>query len=326
MEKKKLLELSLFIFDLDTHSHHIPTFLEKAAKAHGEPARTTEWFRWKFFGNPFGESILACASHKGELVGCVAYGMQEFVVNGQTLKGVLSFETFVDPNYQGQGIFSKLLNVAETEAIVRGVQVMLNFPNPNSLGGFLKKKWIQLDTNKYFLKPKLSVKLLLALKDIRQPFIPLPANYDDIKSSRITDYKQFLKGRVDAKVSAGFLNYRFFGFPHGNYVMATNANDLAIARVGHRGKLKELQLLHVNMENYTKAGLEELIKSLMKQALNIDLVSCPAGATGTMSGVLKGLGFRAVPNKGNICFKVLDPNATAPMEKLELEAINFHTY
>jgi GNAT superfamily N-acetyltransferase len=326
MENKKSLDLSLFIFDVDQHAHHVETFLQKAAKAHGEAVRSAAWFKWKFFGNPYGDSILACASHDGELVGCVAYGMQEFVVEGKTLKGVLSFETFVDPNYQGQGIFSKLLNVAETEAKARGVQVMLNFPNANSLPGFLKKKWIQLDTNKYFLKPQLSLKLLFALKDIRSGFIPLASNFEQIKSEAIKSYEQNLKGKVDAKVTAEYLNYRFFDFPHGHYLKAEAGDNLAIARLGRRGKLKELQLLHVNLETYNKGALKKLIRMLKQQAGGVDLLSCPAGAHGIMSGLLNGLGFRTVPNKGNICYKVLDPEVSPAMELLELEAINFHTY
>lgn len=326
METRKKLQIDIFTFDPDEHQHHIDTFLTKAAKAHQEPKRSKAWFDWKFFGNPFGDSILACASHKGELIGCLAFGVQPYIIDGKEYSGALQFENFVDPNYQRMGIFSKLLKYMEDELEARNVKIMLNFPNLISIQTFLKRNWVQLDTNKYFLKPQLSLKLLFALKDIRSGFTPLPSNYEQIKSEAVKSYEQNLKGIVDAKVTADYLNYRFFDFPHGHYLKAEAGGNLAIARLGCRGKLKELQLLHVNLETYNKAALKKLIRALKQQAGGVDLLSCPAGAHGIMSGLLNGLGFRTVPNKGNICFKVLDPEVSPAMELLELEAINFHTY
>lgn len=326
MEPRKKLNIDTFIFDPKKHQYHIPTFLEKASKAHGDPLRTLEWFHWKFFGNPFGDTVLACASHEGELVGCLAFGMQPYIINGTEHLGALQFENFVDPQYQRMGIFTRLLNFMEEELEARKVGVMLNFPNSISIQAFLKRNWIQLDTNKYFLKPQWSLRLLLALKDIRKGFVSHASNYEQTKGDPIGVYEQFLKGKVDVKVNRDYLNYRFFNFPHGHYLKAEQKNDLAVARLGQRGKLKELQLLHVNMEIYNKAGLKVLIKELKRKAGGVDLVSCPAGADGTMCKLLKAMGFRAAPNKGNICYKVLDKKVFAPMEQLELEAINFHTY
>ena len=109
-DKNTAGELSYFIFDLDKHAHFIDDFLQKASEAHNDQIKSPEWFRWKFFDNPYGPSILACVATEDTLIGCVAYGLQPFMIDGERITGVLSFETFVDKAYQGRGLFTKLIN------------------------------------------------------------------------------------------------------------------------------------------------------------------------------------------------------------------------
>lgn len=319
-------QFNFFIFDPKKHGHYIDDFLETASLAHGHAVKSLEWFHWKFFKNPYGETILACAAHNNKLIGCIAFGMQPYVINGVEYSGVLQYENFVHPDYRRRGIFSTLLKMAEEEAIEREVCIMLNFPNPMSIQGFIKRKWTKLDTNKYYLKPYISTKLLRYITDIKKPFQSEKSNLQNLQKGSIENYKQNLKGKVDAKVTEDYLNYRFFSFPNGHYITVHKKGNFALARLGRRGRLKELQILHINCDHYNKANLKVIVSALKEQIKDVQLISCPCSVNGKITALLSLIGFKSVPHGGNICYKVIKKEFHAPMELLELEALNFHTY
>ncbi len=318
-------EITYFIFDLEKHANYIDDFLLKASKAHGHAVKSKAWFEWKFFKSPFGNTILACAATADELVGCVGYGRQPFLHNGQEHSGVLSFETFVDPNFQGQGIFSKLLKYAEEQVLASDIKIMLNFPNSNSLPGFLKKQWQQLDINCYYLKPKISLSLLKNIKDIKKPFIPLANNFDTLKHQVPKTFKQHPKNKLEAKITLDYIKYRFFSHPNGHYKVYNTAGDFAIARLGKRGNLLELQILYVNFNTISGGRFKKIIKQ-MSSGLAVNLVSYPTSSHSVLTTILKSQFFIKVPSSTNICYKFLTPNSNINMNTLELSAINFHTY
>ncbi len=121
--------MHFFIFDYNRDDNLVDSFLSSASLSHKQKINTKEWFYWKFRDTPFGESILACAMEDNKIIGCVALGIQNFIYNEETIKGALSFETFVHPNFQGKGLFKKLINLAEKEALNRNIVFLLNFPN-----------------------------------------------------------------------------------------------------------------------------------------------------------------------------------------------------
>ena len=114
----------------------ILSFLEGMSLAHKQNLKTEEWFHLKFEKSPYGKAILACAFDGDVVAGCVAYGMGIVKFRGKDWKCALSYETFVHPEYQGKGLFKKLINLAETELKRENVQFLYNFPNSNSIIGF----------------------------------------------------------------------------------------------------------------------------------------------------------------------------------------------
>ena len=160
--------MKYFIFDFESNKSLIDSFLSSCALAHNQELKDAEWFNWKFKENPFGQSILACAEDEGRIIGCVAYGKQQYVLNNIIYNGVISFETFVHPNYQGQGIFSNLIKLGESEALNLGIDFMLNFPNKNSITGFLRDGWHQLIAPEYWIKSKNPLNLLMNFKNLKK--------------------------------------------------------------------------------------------------------------------------------------------------------------
>jgi GNAT superfamily N-acetyltransferase len=317
--------LDYFIFDPKQHDHFVDDFLIKASRAHKHEKRSRDWFYWKFFANPYGDSILACVATKTELVGCVAYGKQPFQIDGEKYEGVLSFETFVDPAFQGRGLFSKLIKFAEEEVKRQGVKIMLNFPNSQSLRGFIKKNWQPLPISAYYLRPRLSFNLLRNFSKIRTPFVPLASNLEVIKDQFPKQFNYKYKASHEPVVTADYINYRFFSFPNAHYLVYNENDTFAVGRLGKRAELTELQILVFNSPELSKKSMRAMLRYFKTQT-KADLISYPSSVNSVLRGLLKKLGFIKVPNKANVCYKILDENINPDMNKLELSAINFHTY
>jgi hypothetical protein len=127
-------------------------------------------------------------------------------------------------------------------------------------------------------------------------------------------------------VTLEYLKWRFFTFPNAEYHYIGNDIYDSICRIGHRGKLKEAQVLFVNIKKPRKFKLSNLQMEFQKKS-NYDLISFPISKTNHLRKKLKRNLFIKVPNSTNVCFKILDGIITEhDMQKVSLSAINFHTY
>lgn len=318
--------MNYFIFDYKQHSHLIGSFLKSAALAHGHSEhKNVEWFNWKFRENPFGETILACAEENEKIIGCVAYGMQPFWLNDEKLNGVLSFETFVHPEFQGRGVFGNLLRIAEKEVINREVDLMLNFPNSNSLIGFLKYGWKQIDKPEYWIKGKSFLTIPLSLKDLRKALQTEKSNLNDLKAP--LSFSQNPVKNLTSLITFEYLKWRFFSHPVSEYVVINNDDLYSIIRMGKRGQIKEAQVLFINRKKDKNINLTKFIK-VCKAKTNYDILSFPISKDNSIRKNLKKAFFMKVPNQTNICYKILNKDVVKDedLQKISINAINYHTY
>lgn len=313
-----------FTFDFTSDTHLIDSFLESSSLAHKQEKKTKEWFLWKFRDNPFCESIIACAEEHGVIAGCVAYGMQDFWLNGKKIKAALSFETFVHPYYQGAGIFSKLIKLGEEEAKKKGIAFLLNFPNSNSLRGFVKSGWIQIDKPEYQSLFRFDVKNLSSIMDVKKGFSPNPSNLDKLTFNN-NDFEQTKVESLNSVITSEYLKWRFFSFPVSEYAVVEYDDVYAIIRVGKRGKLTEGQVLFINYSG--KLNTRKFVKACRK-VFDHDILSFSISRSNPVRKGLKKNLFLKVPNSTNICFKILDEKqiTSDQVRGLSLSAINYHTY
>lgn len=317
--------MKYLIFNYNNHSNYIDSFLTSASLAHKQEKKTEEWFYWKFRDNPFGESILACAEEDGIIAGCVAFGIQDFFLHSNVIKGAMSFETFVHPDHQGKGIFKKLINVAEKEATNRDIKLLLNFPNSNSLTGFLRLGWSQINNTEYWIKPNSIFDIIFNLKNLRNGFIPNNSNFDLLDKKIFNHYKQNIDTGFFSKIDTDYLNWRFLSFPNTEYVILNDTNCFSIGRVGKRCRFTEVQVLFVTPRDFNTFSLKNVLKAY-KTKLKYDLISFPISKNNRLKPALKRNIFLKVPNNTNVCYKILDETLQLEMSQIELSAINFHTY
>ncbi len=317
--------MNFFLFDFNKHIHLIDSFLDSAALSHKEAKKSKEWFLWKFRDNPFGESVLACVEDNGSIVGCVAYGLQDFRIGDRLIKGAVSFETFVHPNYQGRGLFIKLIELAENKVQLLKITMLLNFPNSSSLKGFLNKGWKSLDVSEYWIKGKTFLSIPLNLTGLRKSFNPSPSNLKSLKPPLTFDF--YPSSGLESQITLDYLQWRFFTFENTEYHYFQNEMFDFICRIGYRGKIKEAQVLFVNIKNNKVFKLSKLIKAL-RTKITYDIISFPISKNNGLRGALKKNMFIKVPNSTNVCYKIIntDKLKEKDVENISLSAINYHTY
>jgi GNAT superfamily N-acetyltransferase len=122
-----------------------PRILELARRSLGWSDDDTLFLTWKHSQNPFGASPMWVAVTDARLVGFRAFLRWEFVTSdGALVRAVRAVDTATDPNYEGQGVFTRLTRAALEELRADGVGFVFNTPNGQSLPGYLKMGWQRL--------------------------------------------------------------------------------------------------------------------------------------------------------------------------------------
>lgn len=97
------------------------------------------FLKWRYMGNPLNE-LLACAFMNGEQV-IANYSASPCLmsVSGEIVKTALSMTTMTDPEYAGQGLFTRLANTLYDYMRQNNYNLVWGFPNSLSHRTFVKK-------------------------------------------------------------------------------------------------------------------------------------------------------------------------------------------
>ena len=94
---------------------------------------------WRFFSLPEGPVPAALAVDGHKLGGSYTLWPAKLKIGSDVIKGAQSMDTMTHPDYQGQGVFTKLAEACYDIAAVDGYRVLYGFPNPLSYPGFTKR-------------------------------------------------------------------------------------------------------------------------------------------------------------------------------------------
>ncbi|MBO4827656.1 MAG: GNAT family N-acetyltransferase [Prevotella sp.] len=320
--------MQIRVWQFNNDDSFVPSFLEGMSMAHEEPVRSEEWFRWKFEQSPYGKAIMACAFDGETVAGCVAYGRGVMQYENKEWNCALSYETFVRPDYQGHGLFKKLIALAEQEMANEGVQFVYNFPNTNSITGFKHMGWIcRNDVRCFKIRVQHLCKTALHVLDLKKPFEPNVSNWDNIKRFAPVDLPiENTNAKVITPVwSADYIRWRFFSIPNREYYVLNTDTVFSISMIGKRGHLKTAHVLYsISKKDKTMgSSIRETLKSLKKN-VSPDVIEYASSVfDSTLEGVM---GFFKVPASGNFCYKILDESLKIDDFKMVLPSINAHTY
>src|SRR5690606_38909680 len=102
-------------------------------------------------------------------------------------------------------------------------------------------------------------------------FIPEPENMEQL--SPPTSFKLTPSGTLEPELTLDYLKWRFFTYPVSEYIYIDELDYSALARVGFRGNLKEVQVLFLNLKGDTLRFSGLLAK--LKSQTDYDLISFP---------------------------------------------------
>src|SRR5690606_4889757 len=107
----------------------INSYLKNRRLSYSHPAeKDIEWFKWKFSWSPNGTAIMPVSISGDEVVGSNSYGLYPLIRNGVTIPSMMPYDTFVHSDFQGKGLFKKMILAGENAGKDTGVKILLAFP------------------------------------------------------------------------------------------------------------------------------------------------------------------------------------------------------
>jgi len=105
----------------------------------------SDWL-YKHRDNPLSSQYNVFGAVKDEkIIGLNGFMPMHYQIGNQLIKAIQSCDSAVDPDYRGQGIFTKIVSFAETYYRKMNIDFMLGFPNNNnSFPGLIKMEWLHL--------------------------------------------------------------------------------------------------------------------------------------------------------------------------------------
>jgi GNAT superfamily N-acetyltransferase len=302
----------------------LPAVMELAQAALGwRPDDPNDaFFRWKHHDNPAGVSPMwvACAGER--LVGFRTFLRWRFRLgDGRSASAVRAVDTATHPDFQGQGIFSRLTLGALDELRDEGVDFVFNTPNDQSRPGYLKMGWQVVGRVPITTRPRGPGALVRTVRS-RVPAekwsIDTPAGIpaeealaDDHELDRLLAATEAASAReastepaISTDRTPAHLRWRYrFGPLHYRAVVARGgpAAGLAVFRVRRRGAATEAVLCELLAPDGAGALITEIARATGADHV-IAAGSPPTGAR-----------MVPVPRQGPILtWRAVAPDAVAP--------------
>lgn len=111
------------------------------------------YFDWQYTQNPFGKAIVVLAKDENdEIIGTNTIIPIQIWIDKKLVKSSLACNVQVDPKYQNQGIFSKLLDSMNSIASKKDISFLYAIPNDNSYNAFIKHNSTKISTLPLYVK------------------------------------------------------------------------------------------------------------------------------------------------------------------------------
>jgi hypothetical protein len=232
-----------------------------------------EWFN-RLTTSPFGNAISIIAKCNNEICGVLSFGRYEVMINDKIYKSVISYTTFVVPNYRGLGVFSKMIHRASSFFQELNIDIAFNFPNSNSLSGFKNNSWIQKNEASFYLRFHKfnSVFKLMSLfffkniydKEEDKHSLNINSFIDELNH---LDYNtNNYSNSITLNYNKEFLLWRFTkGSRYKNYKLIKLHDSFIIYKLINRGKLKECQLMLLHSDSNSVYRVKKLIFEIFKK-------------------------------------------------------------
>ncbi len=251
--------------------------IDVAAAALGWPAGEPHdaLFRWKHLHNAFGVSPMWVAeASDGRLAGFRAFLRWELRrSDGTTLRAVRAVDTATHPDFQRQGVFSRLTSAAVAEMEAEGVDLVFNTPNDQSRPGYLKLGWAEAGRLPVAIRPASPAALLRILR-ARVPAAKwsLPSAVGEDAASALADAGAVTQVLASQPSPHGLATawtaealawrYRFAPLHYRVWAPEGMAAGFVVCRVRARGSATECSVTHVLAPDADVRRVRTLLRGL----------------------------------------------------------------
>jgi len=256
---------------------------------------TIDWWNWKYNQNPMGESVILVAENNGKIVGLRSFWKYDLMYRSNLLKAYQPVDTVVHEKYRGQGLFTKLTTAAINEAKHYDADLLFNYPNQNSLPGYLKLGWNLLDHVRWWIKPIgivgfLSVPLAKGQRDS----LKIPGERKFVSCSDGSARNNTNSNFISAIRTPAFLEWRYGLNPETDYCYLKSDGLETLVRVTQKGKCRELLVMHTDFgDNWFEECLE------FAKSNDICYIANPAITRSLAEKKMKSKGFFRLKNTIN---------------------------
>ena len=239
--------------------------------------RFEELYSWKHEENAFGVSASWVACDGETIAGFRALMRWEFTRGDELVRSVRAVDTATHPDYQGQGIFTRLTLHGIDELREEGCSFVFNTPNEQSRPGYLKMGWRVVGQPHVFFRPRSATAALKMLRS-RTPAErwSSPSNLGAPAAEILSDART-LQSLLDSLPRVASLRTRHtaktlewrYGSELLSYRIVTGAagieDGIAVVRVRQRGDAREAALCEVIAPNDDARARKALVKAVTNQ-------------------------------------------------------------
>lgn len=296
----------------------------KQQRSVGE-ARGDKFWNWKFENNIFGKAIVHIIESNNEILAVGTMWPWQFRSGVTLLNAYQLCDTVVTEKARGLGLFN-LLNKKRIEFANKSkVDFLFNFPNKNSMPGYLNMGWSYLGRLPWHVKVLKPYTFLKNLSDKNQKLkISIPKDMR-IDFFDFSDYsEEEYKKNISVNKINGFYDWRYKEHPSREYGIAENIKgskkSFAIFTLSGKENLVEMIITDI----FCQKGLEDfLLKKIIETArtLNVSIIYMISNQKFRKISLLR-RGFVTVRNKNLVCLPInlTIENKLLNMEKWDLFA------
>lgn len=317
------IEAGLTVCAYDTNaSSQILDLLQTTLGNSGAVRKTADFWQWKHHANPFGASYGLYIWDEAEQSVAGLRVLMRWVWRdkaGKALQAVRAVDTATHPDYQRQGIFSRLTNQAIIDLSTEGVACIFNTPNQKSLPGYLKMGWQVAAQWPLYIKPLRPLRM--AWRRLQPQAAARTWPFSAYFGDKILTWPAFVAAYGDqlppflatsegARRQVGlrtprtlaYLDWRYGQHPtvqYGVYAETTTANQLvgfAILRPNVRYGWQEIVLTELCLAEPDGATGRRLLRNLTRQLRGDYVIAHFAEATAERQ-LLRQSGFLRLPRQ-----------------------------
>lgn len=266
--------------------------------------RDEEFWNWKYKKNIFGNAIIHVIENETDILAVGTMWPWEFKTRASVLKAFQLCDTVVSEKARGKGLFSKL-NFARIEyAKENGADLIYNFPNKNSLPGYLKMGWSFLGNLQWFIKVLKPINFFNYVIDKNQAVkLKIPEHLKFTNQNLNLLPKNNFSSNIEVNKKNGYFEWRYKMHPSREYGIISVKNSRKSAFSIFTLSMKNYAIEMIIVDNSGAISLRGiLLKKIIKTAKELGVTVIFTLDGDFRDNNLRSHGFFTKKNKNLVCF------------------------